>query len=146
MTDIAFHFNAPDKLAYTCRLLRKALSSNAKAMVRVPSNQLQALDTQLWSFSSTDFLPHCLANASADQIESSPVILFSETMQNPLLPTDHILVNLCDDVYGDYEQFARVIEIVSLNEADRQSARVRWKNYTQQGHTITRHDLKLKDA
>ena len=26
MTEIAFHFNAPDKLAYACRLLRKANS------------------------------------------------------------------------------------------------------------------------
>ena len=25
MTEVAFHFNAPDKLGYACRLLRKAV-------------------------------------------------------------------------------------------------------------------------
>ena len=30
MTEIAFHFNAPDKLAYACRLLRKAVASGAR--------------------------------------------------------------------------------------------------------------------
>jgi DNA polymerase-3 subunit chi len=146
MSDIAFHFNAPDKLAYTCRLLRKALSSGAKVMVRVPQAQLSALDQLLWSFSTTDFLPHCTAQAPAEQIEHSAVVLFSDTMQKPVLSNQPILVNLCEDVLEGYEQFVRVIEVVSLDEADRQSARVRWKQYTQQGHTIQRHDLKLKDA
>ena len=30
MTEIAFHFNVPDKLAYSCRLLRKAYLSGAR--------------------------------------------------------------------------------------------------------------------
>lgn len=146
MSEIAFHFNAPDKLAYTCRLLRKALNSGARVAVRVPQVHLGTLDTMLWTFSTTEFLPHCTALAPAQQIENSSVILLSETMQKPVLSNQTILVNLCEDVFEDYDQFLRVIEVVSLDEADRQSARVRWKQYTQQGHNIQRHDLKLKDA
>ena len=33
MTEVAFHFNAPDKLAYVCRLLRKATGSGARVVV-----------------------------------------------------------------------------------------------------------------
>ena len=33
MSEVAFHFNAPDKLAYACRLLRKAVGSGARAVV-----------------------------------------------------------------------------------------------------------------
>jgi hypothetical protein len=33
MTEIAFHFNVPDKLAYSCRLLRKAYLSGARVVV-----------------------------------------------------------------------------------------------------------------
>ena len=32
MTDVAFHFNAPDKLAYACRLLRKAVGSGSRVV------------------------------------------------------------------------------------------------------------------
>ena len=33
MTEIEFHFNVHDKLAYTCRLLRKACRTGARAVV-----------------------------------------------------------------------------------------------------------------
>ena len=33
MTEVAFHFNAPDKVAYACRLLRKAVGSGARVVV-----------------------------------------------------------------------------------------------------------------
>jgi len=39
-----------------------------------------------------------------------------------------------------------VIEVVALDEADRQLARIRWKHYTEQGFDIVRHDLKLKES
>ena len=40
MTEIAFHFNAPDKVAYACRLLRKAVAVNAKVVVVVPQEKM----------------------------------------------------------------------------------------------------------
>ncbi|MDR3004056.1 MAG: DNA polymerase III subunit chi, partial [Acidovorax sp.] len=30
MTEVAFHFNAPDKLGYVCRFVRKALRHDAR--------------------------------------------------------------------------------------------------------------------
>ena len=33
MTEISFHFNVPDKLAYACRLLRKAVNAGNKVVV-----------------------------------------------------------------------------------------------------------------
>ena len=33
MTEIIFHVNVPDKLAYSCRLLRKAYLSGARVSV-----------------------------------------------------------------------------------------------------------------
>ena len=33
MTEVEFHFNVGDKLAYSCRLLRKARAGGAKIMV-----------------------------------------------------------------------------------------------------------------
>jgi DNA polymerase-3 subunit chi len=54
------------------------------------------------------------------------------------------LVNLGDGVPDGFDTFKRVIEVVSLEDEDRQQARVRWKHYTSLGYDIERHDLKLK--
>ena len=58
MTEVAFHFNAPDRVAYACRLLRKAVASGAKLVVTGSPDVLQQLDRALWTFSAVDFVPH----------------------------------------------------------------------------------------
>jgi DNA polymerase-3 subunit chi len=64
------------------------------------------------------------------------------------LPADpaqfSVLVNLGVGVPDGFDTFKRVIEVVSLEDEDRQQARVRWKQYTSLGYDIERHDLKLK--
>ncbi len=143
MTDVAFHFNAPDRLAYVCRLLRKAVGSGAKIVVTGPAPTLAQLDTALWTFSATDFVPHCFADSEARVLAASPVILASR-MQN--VPHRQVLLNLGEGVPAGYDRFERVIEVVGLEEPDRQTARSRWKHYAQQGDNIIRHDLALKAA
>ena len=146
MTEIAFHFNAPDKVAYACRLLRKAVASNAKMVVVVPQEQMAQLDESLWTFSQLEFLAHCRMDSSQALRQASPLHLASALdAMDDLTPRD-VLLNLCDKVCAGFEQFARVIEVVTLDDADRQHARSRWKQYTDQGFDIVRHDLKLKES
>ena len=73
MTEIAFHFNAPDKLAYACRLLRKAVSSGARVVVTGEPASLQALDTLLWTYREDSFLPH--GTAKDGEPETQPIYL-----------------------------------------------------------------------
>ncbi|RFO98591.1 DNA polymerase III subunit chi [Rhodoferax lacus] len=145
MTDVAFHFGAPDRLAYTCRLLRKATATGVRLLVRSSPAEAAALDAALWALSPTDFITHCDA-AAADAVRSrSSVLLVQAGDAEEALDTRFpILVNLADDVPEDFEQFQRVIEVVSTDEQDRSLARVRWKQYTERGYTITRHDLKAR--
>jgi DNA polymerase III subunit chi len=146
MTDIAFHFNAPDKLAYVCRLLRKAVGSGAKVVVVAESATLQALDTQLWTFAALEFVPHCRTDSPPEQLQASPIVLTTQLEGAQALPHQQVLVNLCATVSVGFEHFERVIEVVSLEDQDRQNARTRWKQYAEQGYSITRHDLKLRDT
>ena len=146
MTEIAFHFNAPDKLAYACRLLRKAVSSGARVVVTGDADALQALDTMLWTFSPLEFLAHCRAGSPAEQLQASPVVLAAHIDGGPELPHHHVLLNLGQDVVPGYERFERTIEVVTLDEEDRQKARQRWKHYADRGYSITRHDLNLKET
>ena len=142
MTEVAFHFGAPDRLAYTCRLLRKATATGARLLVRADAETRAALDLSLWNVGATDFVTHCDATATDAVRARSSVLLWDAGAA--LQPAFPILVNLAEDVPDGFEQFARVIEIVSTEEHDRNLARVRWKHYTERGYSITRHDLKSR--
>ena len=143
MTDVAFHFNAPDRLAYCCRLLRKAVAGKARVVVTGLPDTLAQLDELLWTFSPTDFVAHCQIDSEAELIAASPVIL-APTITS--VPHQQVLINLGQSVPDGFERFERVIEIVGLDDVERQFARARWKHYTERGHAITRHDLTLKTS
>ena len=143
MTEVAFHFNAPDSLAYACRLLRKAVGSGAKVVVTGPPDTLRELDALLWTFSATDFVPHCLADSEAHVVAASPVVL-ATSIASPA--HQQVLLNLGRLVPEGFDRFERVIELVGQDEQQRQLARARWKQYTDRGYAITRHDLTLKTS
>lgn len=145
MTEVAFHFNAPDKLAYACRLLRKAVAAGSRVVVTAPAEALARLDALLWTFSQTDFIAHVRQPAEAGLLAVTPVVL-TDSPSAAALPHRQVLLNLGEDMPAGFEQYQRVIEVVSLDDADRQLARGRWKQYTERGYDIVRHDLNLKGA
>lgn len=137
MTDIVFHFNAAERLTYACRLLRKAVLTSTPVVVTGASDQLRELDTALWIFSPTDFVPHCDSDAGLSLVKRSPVILTTALKERPMANT---LLNLDASIPEGFEQFDRVIEIVSLDETDKKCARMRWKRYADLGLNLIRHD------
>lgn len=144
MTEVAFHFNAPDKWAYACRLLRKAVNTGARVVVCAEAEGLSHLDGLLWTFSPLEFIPHCLVSASAAEVASSPVVLTERLSPDVQALHAQVLVHLGRDIAQGFESFERVIEVVTLEDSDRQSARQRWKHYADRGYNIVRHDLNLK--
>lgn len=144
MTSLAFHFGAPDKLGYACRLLRKAAASGAQVVVVVGADAIAQLDTDLWALTPTEFLPHCVGAAGDSVQNRSPLVLVTDASQAP--EQRGVLVNLADSVPTGFERFERLIEVVSTDAVDRDQARRRWKYYTEHGYTITRHDLALRPA
>lgn len=141
MTDIAFHFGAPNKLEYVGRLLRKAVARGARLTVLAPPAQIQYLDASLWATAPTDFLVHVVDDGTSPSLRC-PVVLTSRVHSG--LGSHAVLVNLTSAVPEDFMRFERVIEVVSVDDDDRALARNRWKHYVQQGYAIQRHDLKLK--
>ena len=144
MTDIAFHFNAPDKWAYACRLLRKAVNADSRVVVLAPPESLEHLDQLLWTFSPLEFVAHCRWPSPVHELQASPVVLCDALTSTVLDTHDQVLLNLGSSVPAGFEAFKRVIEVVTLDEDDRSTARSRWKHYADRGYEITRHDLKLK--
>jgi DNA polymerase-3 subunit chi len=141
VTEVEFHTQTPDRLQYACRLLRKAATSAARVLVTADAETLKQLDQQLWSFSSTDFVPHCLHDAPAQMLDHSPIVL---TPNLPAQAAQTILLNLGSTVPAGFEQFARIIEIVSEDALDKRQARSRWKQYAALGYKLTSHNLQAK--
>jgi DNA polymerase-3 subunit chi len=141
MTEVSFHFNVPDTLDYACRLLRKATRQGSRVTVTGEGATLSGLDRALWSFDPIEFIPHVLLRPGATpapRLQATPVCLAEDL--GAALHHD-VLVNLGGEAPRGFETFARVIEIVSTDEADRASARQRWKHYASRGYTIVKHEV-----
>ena len=138
--EVAFHFNVADPLRYLCRLLRKVNQAGMSALVCVPPGLARELDQALWTFAAEEFIPH--ASWSADPgLQAHTPILIADTAQQ--WPGAQVLVNALalPQLLPGYEGYARVIEIVGLDEEARMAARTRWRTYAAQGHAIKRHDV-----
>jgi len=139
--EVAFHFNAPEKTAYACRLLRKAYQKHARLLVLAEPRNAAALDQMLWTMFAPEFVPHCRNDAPAVLRASSPILIASGE-----IPSDFradVLLNLTDAMPVGYERFSRVIEVVTADEPDRLRARERWRQYRVSGLEPLRHDLKF---
>jgi DNA polymerase-3 subunit chi len=137
MTQIDFHFNMPDKLAYSCRLLRKACLSGARVAVIAEAQVLAELDALLWVFSAVEFVPHCTPAASARTLAATPVVLAESVVH---CPHREVLVNLGQGVPTGFEGFKRLIEVVSMAPEDADPGRRRWRDYKARGYDLKRHD------
>ena len=141
MTEVSFHFNVPDTLAYTCRLLRKATRQGARVTVTGEGATLAGLDRALWSFDPIEFVPHLLlrrGESAVERLRATPVCL-AEDLSGAL--HHDVLVNLGSEAPPGFEGYARVIEIVSTDEQERSAARARWKHYASRGYAIERHEV-----
>ncbi len=143
MTEISFHFNAPDKLRYVCRLLRKSSAAGKRAAVVAPPALLGQIDALLWTFSAEDFVAHARLHGTAGEADSAKAQLSSVLLCEHAQQSIHyeVLVNLGTSIAPGFERFDRLIEVVSNQEADRLAARSRWKHYADRGYPIIKHDL-----
>ncbi len=140
MTEIAFHFNAPDKVVHACRVARKLLRQDKRLVIQVPLELVASLDTMLWNMAPHDFVAHCKADDAPSLLQASPVVLTQDAATG--MPHTQVLLNLGDEVPPGFGSFEQLIEVVSDTDvADRAAARLRWKHYVQRGYALVRHDL-----
>jgi DNA polymerase-3 subunit chi len=141
MSAIAFHFNVAERASYLCRLVRKARRSGARLVITGEKAQLDHLDRLLWTFEPLEFLPHWKGRSAAElpaRLADTPTLLLDQVHD---VAEPQVLVNLREQVPAGFDRFARVIEIVSRDGPDRDSARERWRSYAAAGHTIERHEV-----
>ena len=147
VTEVAFHFGAPDKVAYAARLLRTILNRSGKrTLVLAEAEKLAQLDVALWGVTPTDFVSHAGPDGSDSAKKRSAVVFTVDMAKKPNVSAQcAVLVNIGDAFPDEFDQFERVIEVVSTRDDDRALARERWRKYTRLGYTIVRHDLELRN-
>lgn len=134
MTRIDFHSNVPDKIAYACRLTRKARAANCQVVLLANDRQvLTALDQALWTFSELEFLPHVMAG---DPLAAQTPIILTDR-DDAELPHHHVLVNLTSTTPGHFARFERMFEIISTDETEKAAGRERFRFYKQRGYPLT---------
>lgn len=141
MTEISFHFNAPDRSGYACRIVRKAVRQGRSVVVSAPLETLERFERELWAFDAYEFIAH----GWLDRAGGVPARLHASTVW---LATDasgatsqDTLINLGDAAPVGFASFARMVEVVSASETDRSLARERWKHYANRGYPIARHEV-----
>jgi len=134
MTRIDFHSNVPNKLAYACRLVRKARAAQCNIVLLGSSRaELSQLDQMLWSFSEQDFLPHVQAS---DMLAAQTPIILTDNENTPL-PHHHVLINLSGQRPEHFARFERMFEIISSDEADKAAGRDRYRFYKERGYPLS---------
>ena len=134
MTRIDFHTNISDKLAYACRLARKAYAAKAKiVLLAEDAAQAAALNEALWTLSNIDFLPHVMAD---DPLAPQTPIIITDS-EEAALPHHDMLVNLTRRTPRTFDQFTRVFEIISTDEQDAAAGRQRYVAYKKQSYPLT---------
>ena len=150
MARIDFHSNVSDKLEYACRLTRKIWSATpvgeaVRNIVMVGEQaDLRKLDELLWTFSTTDFLPHCFIDDEA--APETPIVLTDDFASPALenIPHADVMIHLGmrmpQDVAALAARFPRIVEVVTVNETERLAGRDRYKAYRDLGHELHNFD------
>ena len=137
MTQIDFYTHVEHKLTIACQLASKAYERNLKVLLYTRQEEVsEQVDKLLWTISALGFVPHC--NTRHVLAAETPVLIGDRA---PNASHDDVLVNLASVVPSFFSQFQRLVEIVSLDSADRQQARERFRFYRDRGYDIRSHDL-----
>ncbi|MDC8784439.1 DNA polymerase III subunit chi [Roseateles koreensis] len=137
-TQVSFYTGMPERLLYLCRLLRKAQRAGSRVGVCGPESLLLRLDAKLWDFEPAEFVPHGRLGAEGVVAERTPILL-TEHAQS--LPHRELLLNIGPDVPEGFDQFERVLEVVSQDPAQVQAGRRRFKQYEALGFAVTHHKV-----
>ena len=108
-----------------------------RIMVYTPDAlMIEQLDNLLWTFSPTDFIPHCRVDDKLADL--TPVILGHKPTS---FPHDEVLLNLDTENPPFFSRFRRLIEIAGTRPEDTEAARKRYRFYQDRGYEIRHHRL-----
>lgn len=142
MTRIDFYTTDKSRLMIACKLVAKAASQKLSTTVFAPDQAVaRAIDRYLWIYPQTAFIPHCFSNNPL--VAETPTVI-AASLENS--GSDSLLINLSDEYPTAFGRYLRVIEIVSTEDGNQDSARNRWRQYKDRGYEVHHVNLLKGEA
>ncbi|MDO8959856.1 MAG: DNA polymerase III subunit chi [Rhodocyclaceae bacterium] len=137
MTRISFLHGAADRIQAAAQWLQQAWADRRAVLVFVPdAEQAERLDRLLWTQPALSFLPHCRIDSP---LAGETPILLADTLDGAL--QENCLLNLGNTLPATFSRFEHLVEIVSIDDADRLPARERFKFYRERGYAVDSRDI-----
>lgn len=137
MTRVDFYFNAGDKQEVARKLGAKAFQAGQCALLFTQDEALaQRLEADLWQLPALSFVPH--VRCGHPLAPQTPVLIGADADD---IRSPDVLINLDDAWPPCFSRFERLIEVVGLDDADRQAARQRYRFYQERGYALNSIDL-----
>jgi DNA polymerase-3 subunit chi len=126
---------------FACRLADKAWRLKHSVYLHTASaGAAQRLDSLLWTWSDGSFLPHVLQAPDLDPALAAATRVRVGAGPEPGFEAE-LLVNLDREVPLFFSRFDRVAEIVGPGDAERASARDRFRFYRDRGYALESHQI-----
>lgn len=130
-----------DRYFFACKLIEKAYRCGQFCYVYTDSlQQSQQLDNQLWTFRESSFIPHQIYEEEIPEYEQTILIGTKAAPEQ----WQKLIFNLSSKYPDNLDQAERVLEILDNNETLKQAGRLRFRQYTQNGFTMTTHNMSEK--
>jgi DNA polymerase III subunit chi len=126
---VEFHSGVADKVVAATRFLNKAHAAGTSVVVCGDPQLLDRLDGALWTAEALSFVPHVRLKARslpAAQMTRTPIWLVDDPAA---VASRKLLLNLGPEMAAAWDQFERVVEIVSVQAPDVDAGRRRWRQY-----------------
>ncbi|MDP1982438.1 MAG: DNA polymerase III subunit chi, partial [Sulfuritalea sp.] len=128
---------AADRIQSAAQWLHQAWGERRAVLVFVPdAEQAVRLDRLLWTQPALAFLPHCRGDSP---LAGETPILLTDTLDGA--SQENCLLNLGNTLPATFSRFEHLVEIVSIDDADRLPARERFKFYRERGYAVDSRDI-----
>ena len=129
------------RLQFACRLTEKARQLGHSVFILTASeSQSRRLDTLLWEFKPSGFLPHTLLEmGQTEGSEEREEVVIGNDMSQVSKPD--MLINLSSEPCAQHERFQRIDEILCADEEVLAAGRDSYRFYQAQGYQPQTHKL-----
>lgn len=136
MTQVNFYTLSNDdphaRMQFVCRLTEKVQDLGHRIFIQTATAAAaKQLDDLLWQFRPASFVPHAVVNGT---VAAHTAVSISAQQAPP--DCNDVLINLTGKACEQYQQFARINEIVGADAASVQAGREHYRHYRDAGLTI----------
>jgi DNA polymerase III subunit chi len=140
MTEIVLYSGVADPITFATRLTMKLFDEGRRVrLLTLDEEMTEQLDRLLWTHVQGSFVPHCRLSA-AIALDTPVWVDHAPTHPGEAKHAD-VLINLAPNVPEFAGRFARVADVVGVEESAVAAGRGRFKKYKADGYAMTHHDM-----